>query len=211
MKRAAPKPPPLSRDSIIDEGIRLLGDEGIDGVSLRRLSARLGIRAPSLYWHVPDKNALLAAMMERIFTGCIESVPATAHWRDWMREFGVALWRTQAATRDFGRLFTTSPMEEEQVARTNALIGERVAGLDIPRADAMRIQGSVQALITGWSVFAHAAFSAALHMDFRSRALHDLDMLLEGEATRLGVARPRRLRASAPSPASSSRRRSSKT
>ena len=185
MKRSAPAPARLSRDSIIDEGVRLLGDEGIDGVSLRRLAARLGIRAPSLYWHVPDKNTLLAAMMERIFTGCIESIPARNHWKDWMRGFGVVLWHTQAATRDFGRLFTTSPMEEEQIARTNALIAERIAGLDIPVDDAMRIQGSVQALITGWSIFAHAAFSAALHMDFRTRALHDLDMLIDGEAARL--------------------------
>ena len=185
MKRSAPARARLSRDSIVEEGIRLLGDDGLDGVSLRNLATRLGIRAPSLYWHVPDKDALLAAMMERIFTGCIESIPARNHWKDWMRGFGVVLWHTQAATRDFGRLFTTSPMEEEQIARTNALIAERIAGLDIPVDDAMRIQGSVQALITGWSIFAHAAFSAALHMDFRTRALHDLDMLIDGEAARL--------------------------
>ena len=185
MKRSAPARARLSRDSIVEEGIRLLGDDGLDGVSLRNLATRLGIRAPSLYWHVPDKDALLAAMMERIFTGCIESIPARTHWKDWMRGFGVVLWRTQSATRDFGRLFTTSPMEEEQIARTNALIAERIAGLDIPLDDAMRIQGSVQALITGWSIFAHAEFSAALHMDFRARALHDLDMLIEGEAARM--------------------------
>jgi TetR/AcrR family tetracycline transcriptional repressor len=206
VKRRAPKSIPetsrLSRDSIVDEGVRLLGEEGLDGVSLRNLAGRLGVRAPSLYWHVPDKNALLAAMMERIFTGCIESVPAKSHWRDWMLEFGAAMWRTQAATRDFVRLFTTSPMGDEQVQRTNALIAERVSVLDIPPKESMRIQGSVQVLITGWSIFAHTRFAPALHMDFHARALRDLKLLLEGEAMHLPkahgrAARPRKVKTSA--------------
>lgn len=189
MKRVARKPAAestrLSRDSIIDEGIRLLGDEGLDGVSLRKLAARLGVRAPSLYWHVPDKNALLGAMMERIFHDCVQAIPARTHWQDWMREFGASLWRAQMETRDFGRLFTTSPMTDEQVGRNNDLLIEHVKRLDIPLDEAMRIQGSVQALITGWSIFAQTAFASALHMDFLKRALHDIDLLLEGEARKI--------------------------
>jgi AcrR family transcriptional regulator len=36
----------------------LLEDEGEEGMSMRRIAARLGVRAPSLYKHVPDKQAL---------------------------------------------------------------------------------------------------------------------------------------------------------
>ena len=187
MKRSASKVAPLSWDGIIDEAVRLLGDEGLEGVSLRRLAARLGVRAPSLYWHVPDKAALLAAMMERIFRACVESVPSQPHWQDWMREFASALWRTQAATRDFAPLLITSPLDDAQITRVEALLTERLAGLDIPVQEALRIQGSVQVLMTGWFLFAHTQFSPALarRMDFQARAQHDLELLLEGEARRL--------------------------
>ena len=41
----------------------LLEDEGPDGLSMRRLADRLGIRAPSIYKHVPDKEALEDAVI----------------------------------------------------------------------------------------------------------------------------------------------------
>jgi AcrR family transcriptional regulator len=41
----------------------LLEDEGPDALTLRTLAARLGIRAPSLYNHFPDKATLETAMV----------------------------------------------------------------------------------------------------------------------------------------------------
>lgn len=41
----------------------LLEDEGADAVSMRRVADRLGIRAPSIYKHLPDKQALEAAII----------------------------------------------------------------------------------------------------------------------------------------------------
>ena len=41
----------------------LLEEEGIDGLSKRRLSARLGIQAPSIYKHLRDKQALENALI----------------------------------------------------------------------------------------------------------------------------------------------------
>lgn len=182
--KPAAEPARLSKDRLVEEGIRLLGEEGFEGVSLRNLASRLGVRAPSLYWHVPDKAALLSAMMERLFCESLDSVPAQRHWQDWMRAFAKALWRTQDGVRDFNRLLTSTPLDESQIERIEERLRTKLAGLDIPMAEALRIQGSVQVLVTGWSVFAHTPFSPALsrRMDFRARALRDLELLLEGEA-----------------------------
>ena len=38
----------LTRDTIVDEAIRLINDDGLDGVSLRKLAERVGVKAPSL-------------------------------------------------------------------------------------------------------------------------------------------------------------------
>jgi len=44
-------------------GRRLLEEEGPEALTMRRLAERVGIRAPSLYKHLPDKAALEAAII----------------------------------------------------------------------------------------------------------------------------------------------------
>jgi AcrR family transcriptional regulator len=53
---------PRARE-IVDVALELLEQEGPDGLSMRKLGERLGIRAPSIYKHVPDKQALEAAII----------------------------------------------------------------------------------------------------------------------------------------------------
>jgi AcrR family transcriptional regulator len=45
----------------------ILEDEGIDALTMRHIAERLGIRAPSLYKHFPDKQALEAAIISAAF------------------------------------------------------------------------------------------------------------------------------------------------
>jgi len=47
---------------------QLLERDGPEGVSMRRIAAELGIRAPSLYEHVADKKTLENAMVSQAFT-----------------------------------------------------------------------------------------------------------------------------------------------
>ncbi|HEY6708352.1 MAG TPA: TetR-like C-terminal domain-containing protein [Actinomycetota bacterium] len=44
-------------------GRQLLEEEGLEALTMRRLAERVGIRAPSLYKHLPDKAALEAAII----------------------------------------------------------------------------------------------------------------------------------------------------
>jgi TetR/AcrR family tetracycline transcriptional repressor len=77
---------------------------GVETLSFRKLAARLGIKAPSLYWHVADKNDLLAAMGERLIWDCLENMPEVVDWPAWLRAFGRQLWLTQLSARDSGAL-----------------------------------------------------------------------------------------------------------
>jgi AcrR family transcriptional regulator len=58
---------------VVAEGRRLLEEEGPGALTMRRLAERLGIQAPSLYKHLPDKAALEAAI---IATGMEEAATA---------------------------------------------------------------------------------------------------------------------------------------
>jgi AcrR family transcriptional regulator len=48
---------------IVAAGRELLEQDGAAALTMRRLAERLGIRAPSLYKHLPDKAALEAAII----------------------------------------------------------------------------------------------------------------------------------------------------
>jgi len=48
---------------IVAAARELLDEQGADALTMRRLAERLGIRAPSLYKHLPDKAALEAAVI----------------------------------------------------------------------------------------------------------------------------------------------------
>ena len=65
-RRERPAKPPLSREAIVGAALAILDADGLDAVSMRTVGARLGTGAMSLYSYVPDKQALLAAMIEQV-------------------------------------------------------------------------------------------------------------------------------------------------
>ena len=56
----------LSREAIVAAGIVLADRGGLDGLSMRRLAQDLSVNPMSLYHHVRDKDALLAAMVDAV-------------------------------------------------------------------------------------------------------------------------------------------------
>jgi AcrR family transcriptional regulator len=57
---------PRARE-IVAAARAILEEEGLDGLTMRRIAERLGIRAPSLYKHFPDKVSLEAAIISAAF------------------------------------------------------------------------------------------------------------------------------------------------
>lgn len=73
--------PVLSRDRILDAALRLVDRDGLDGLSMRKLAGELGVDPMSIYHHIPNKDALLRALVERVFT----AMPAPPRQGDWKR------------------------------------------------------------------------------------------------------------------------------
>ena len=68
--------PPLTRAAIISVARDILASDGLDGLSLRRMGARLGVTAPALYAHIDDKLDLLRGVAELEFERLIERFDA---------------------------------------------------------------------------------------------------------------------------------------
>jgi TetR/AcrR family transcriptional regulator, tetracycline repressor protein len=56
----------LTRERLIDAALRIMDEEGLDAVSMRRVGRELGVEAMSLYHHVHDKEDLLLGVRERV-------------------------------------------------------------------------------------------------------------------------------------------------
>jgi len=58
---------PLSRERIADTALRLIGERGLEQLSMRKLGAELGVEAMSLYNHVTNKDDLLDAVADLLY------------------------------------------------------------------------------------------------------------------------------------------------
>jgi AcrR family transcriptional regulator len=56
-----------TRDLIIDEAERMIGEYGLDGLKLDEIALTLGIKRPSLYTHFEGRDGILEAVAERAF------------------------------------------------------------------------------------------------------------------------------------------------
>ncbi|WP_147918265.1 TetR/AcrR family transcriptional regulator C-terminal domain-containing protein [Ruania zhangjianzhongii] len=98
----------LDRNRIVTAAIQLLDEEGIAELSTRRLAARLGVRSPTLYWHVRDKAELLDLVAEEL---CADSfdIDAGLPWRNQLEQ-GLHQFRSLVlAHRDVAALLRDRP------------------------------------------------------------------------------------------------------
>ncbi|MGV9670391.1 MULTISPECIES: TetR/AcrR family transcriptional regulator [unclassified Gordonia (in: high G+C Gram-positive bacteria)] len=80
----APQTQKLTTSAIVDSAIAIADRDGLDALSMRRIADDLGVGAMSLYRHVADKDALLAAMAAEVgrrFPYPVEMDPAPT-WRE---------------------------------------------------------------------------------------------------------------------------------
>jgi AcrR family transcriptional regulator len=88
----------LTRTKVVDAALRVMDEEGLDALSMRRLGRELGVEAMSLYNHVHDKDDLLESVCERVMAEFDFPEPA----QDWI-ETG------RKAARSWRRLLKAHP------------------------------------------------------------------------------------------------------
>jgi len=66
-KEAGPRQP-LTRERALQEAVALADADGMGSLTMRRLAARLGIEAMSLYYHVANKDDVLDGMIDLVFS-----------------------------------------------------------------------------------------------------------------------------------------------
>src|SRR5215470_7029902 len=77
---------PISREAIVTAAVRLLDNEGLAALSMRRLAEELGTGAASLYWHVGSKDGLLDLVLDQVIGEQEVPKPDQAHWKEQLKE-----------------------------------------------------------------------------------------------------------------------------
>jgi TetR/AcrR family tetracycline transcriptional repressor len=82
---------PLTRERILRAALRVMDEEGLEAVTMRRLGRELGVEAMSLYNHVKDKEAILDGILETVMAE-FEFPEETGDWEADVRA-GARAWR----------------------------------------------------------------------------------------------------------------------
>ena len=98
----------LTRRSIVEAGLRILDEYGLGDLSMRRVADALGVQAGALYYHVPNKQSLLAALADEILAGPPASPEPSSPIEDWLVEWSAGLRRRLLAHRDAAELVAST-------------------------------------------------------------------------------------------------------
>jgi TetR/AcrR family tetracycline transcriptional repressor len=106
----------LTRDRIVDAGMRAFAERGYGGMSMRQLAEALDVHAGSLYYHVKNKEQLLALLAERVAgeayaagTAALAQLPADAPWPEKIEAQLTALRASLLARTGAPALLAASP------------------------------------------------------------------------------------------------------
>jgi AcrR family transcriptional regulator len=81
----------LSKERIVEAAIEILDTEGESALTFRALTARLATGAGAIYWHVANKNDLLAAATDDVVARVMTGVVGNAEPRDAIRAIALGV------------------------------------------------------------------------------------------------------------------------
>jgi AcrR family transcriptional regulator len=187
--RRVPRPHPgrpraSARQAVLAATEALLLEGGSEAVSIRRVSARCGYSAPTIYHHFGDKNGLIDAVLERRFRHMLELMQAIPRGDDaarYLREVAVAFVRFAVANPDHYRLLNVDrahqspeavPSAEAARALAKEALGELLREGTLATPD---LEGAFQVL---WSML-HGLISLHLLRPDHARADNLVDLALD--------------------------------
>ncbi|MFI6852057.1 TetR/AcrR family transcriptional regulator C-terminal domain-containing protein [Streptomyces sp. NPDC050416] len=101
---------PLDRRRVADTALRLLNEVGLDGLTLRAIARELDVKAPALYWHFKDKQALLDEMATEMYRRMVAgaSLDPADTWRERLLKANRGLRAALLGYRDGAKVFSGS-------------------------------------------------------------------------------------------------------
>jgi TetR/AcrR family tetracycline transcriptional repressor len=98
----------IDRDQIVEAALQLLDEQGLAGVSTRKVAERLGVKSSSLYWYIRDRDELMDLLADRIVADARWPEPGSG-WREQVEALMVEYLRCLMAHRDAAQVAAGRP------------------------------------------------------------------------------------------------------
>ncbi|MCP2165749.1 TetR/AcrR family transcriptional regulator [Goodfellowiella coeruleoviolacea] len=112
-RRPRGRPQAADRAQVTATALRLLGDIGLDALTMRKLATAVGVQVGTLYGYFPTKRALLTAMAEAMLEGCRDAAEGVTQPRErvWalMKSLRAALLSYRDGARVYAGTHATGP------------------------------------------------------------------------------------------------------
>jgi AcrR family transcriptional regulator len=141
---------PLSRERILDAAEAIARAEGVGALSMRRVAAALGTGAMSLYNHVPNKDALLGGLAERV-TADVE-VPTGSDPRELAASWARSVRRALIANRPLLPV-VLARTQRGHLAQLGKVLVEALTGAGMGLADAIDVAAVLGRYVAGALMF----------------------------------------------------------
>jgi AcrR family transcriptional regulator len=136
----------------VQTAIRVLDEEGLDALSMRRIAEELDTGAASLYWHVGSKDGLLDLMFDQVIGEVEVPTPDPQRWHEQLKEVARATRAVILRHRDIVRIsIGRIPMGPNALRVSEDLFGILRAG-SIPDPLAVTVQRLLFAIINGFTL-----------------------------------------------------------
>ncbi|MEU9148127.1 TetR/AcrR family transcriptional regulator [Streptomyces sp. NPDC048349] len=133
----------LSRQRVLQAALRVVDEEGLDGLSMRRVAGELGVESMALYRYTPSKDDLLDGLVENLFIELEQALDSAAPaaslprhetalpWREALLGIARAMYRVALAHPHVIPLVAVRPFTVPMARRPPAVLRahERVLAL----------------------------------------------------------------------------------
>ncbi|MGW5682349.1 TetR/AcrR family transcriptional regulator [Nonomuraea sp. NPDC003754] len=141
-KTRTPKPvkPQLTQDLIVETGQRIVGREGLDALSMRKVAQELDTGPASLYAHVANKEELLELIYERVLAEIEVPAPEPERWAEQLRETVLTMHHVLNSHGDIGRVSLANvPMGANSMRLGEGMLAIMIEGGVPPRLAAIAV------------------------------------------------------------------------
>ena len=145
----------LDRRTVVRVALGLLDEVGLEGLTLRRLAGELGVKAPALYWHFENKQALLDEMATTMLRDLIEEAEDSGEdpgWAGWISGSARGLRRMLLGYRDGARVFSGTYLTDDALLAAQEAPLRKLTDAGFSLADAVRGYATVYNYTIGFVI-----------------------------------------------------------